>query len=401
MEKVISEYLSDGVVKKLNVPIKLWVDDIEDNALDQAKNLARLPFVFKHIAVMPDSHLGYGMPIGGVMATKGVIIPNCIGVDIGCGMCAVKTNRRNISQGDLKTIMGAIRDTVPVGFNHHKKDQDFQLMPDMLKYNLHLWPGDDAIFCNEYSSAIKQLGTLGSGNHFIEIQKGDDGFVWIMIHSGSRNLGLKVAKHYNNIAIELNEKWHSVVPKKWQLAFLPLDTREAEQYMNEMQYCVDFALANRKLMMQRVQNSFLSVDQNMVFDDMINIAHNYAAMENHFGQNVLVHRKGATQAREGQLGIIPGSQGSKSYIVQGKGEKESFMSCSHGAGRKMGRKYAIEHLDLNTELKKMEGILHSIRGKKDLDEADGAYKNIDAVMKNQEDLVDIIVELRPLGVIKG
>jgi len=384
----------------------MWLNDIEDGALTQAKNLANLPFAFKHISIMPDSHQGYGMPIGGVLATKGVIIPNAVGVDIGCGMCAVKTSLTSIDRETLKKIMGEIRKAVPVGFEHHKEMQDSSLMPDIDWRELK-------VVNKEYFNALKSLGTLGGGNHFIEIQKGSDGHIWIMIHSGSRNLGKQVADHYNKLAVSLNEKWHSQVPKEWQLAFLPIDSEEGQDYIREMNYCVEFALANRKLMMQRIMEIFDKEylyeatgerDVHRVsFEKMINIAHNYARMENHFGQNVMVHRKGATLATEDTIGIIPGSQGTKSYIVRGKGNPESFNSCSHGAGRKMSRTKAEEELNLEEEIKKLDdqGIIHAIRGKKDLDEAAGAYKDVKDVMRNQSDLVEILVELSPLAVIKG
>ncbi len=203
-----------------------------------------------------------------------------------------------------------------------------------------------------------QLASLGGGNHFIEIQKGSDGFIWIMIHSGSRNFGLKIANYYNKLAQELNEKWHSEVPRKWELAFLPIDSEEGKAYIKEMNYAVDFALANRKLMMDRIIAIFFNIYPDSTwerelpqFKEMINIAHNYARMENHFGQNVMVHRKGATLATTDTIGIIPGSQGTKSYIVKGKGNADSFNSCSHGAGRKMGRKDAERRLNLEEEIK--------------------------------------------------
>ena len=355
---------------------------------------------------MPDSHQGYGMPIGGVIATENVVIPNAVGVDIGCGMCAVKTpwTTDEIDIATIKKIMGKIREQVPVGFAHHKTEQNQDLMPYKL-YALDAGNSFTPICCAEYRNALTQIGTLGGGNHFIEIQKDKDKNIWIMIHSGSRNIGLKVAKHYNDLAISLNEQWHSGIPKKWELAFLPLDDTFGQYYLKEMQYCVDFALANRKLMMNRIADIF---DDTMQWkkidkDAMINIAHNYASMENHFGKNVMVHRKGATLARVDAIGIIPGSQGSKSYIVKGKGNLDSFTSCSHGAGRKMGRKEAQRQLNLADEQKILDaqGIIHSIRGAKDLDEASGAYKDIDVVMKNQEDLVEILVELSPMAVIKG
>lgn len=386
-------------------PIKMWLDEIEDGALEQAKNLANLPFVYKHVAIMPDSHQGYGMPIGGVIATENVIIPNAVGVDIGCGMCAVKTSLTDIDKDTLKEIMGEIRKVVPVGFKKHKKAQDESLIPARFITHLNF---DGNVVNQEWKNALKSVGTLGGGNHFIEIQKGSDGHIWIMIHSGSRNLGKQVADYYNKLAIELNGKWHSQVPKKWQLAFLPVDSEEGQAYIKEMEYCVEFALANRRLMMARITNIFSSVAFSSLncgvdFDPMINIAHNYASLEHHFGKNVWVHRKGATLAREGTVGIIPGSQGTKSYIVKGKGNKESFESCSHGAGRLLSRSAAEKTLSLECEKKKLDdlNIIHSIRNKRDLDEAPGAYKPIDQVMQNQTDLVDILVELTPLAVIKG
>ena len=214
-----------------------------------------------------------------------------------------------------------------------------------------------------------------------------------MIHSGSRNLGKKVADYYNKIAVDLNEKWYSKIDKSHQLAFLPINTEEAKSYIHEMQYCVEFALANRNQMIERIKEIFTNEFPDISFGFSLNVAHNYAAMENHFKQNVMVHRKGATSARAEQYGIIPGPQGTKSYIVQGKGNPESFESCSHGAGRTMGRKQAIKELDLATEqaLLDKQGIIHSINESPQLDEAPSAYKNIDVVMENQKDLVDIVV----------
>lgn len=390
MRQVISE--------GCKVPIKMWLSDVEENALAQARNLANLPFIFKHVALMPDCHSGYGMPIGGVIATQGVIIPNAVGVDIGCGMCALKTSLNEINSDVIKKIMSGIREVVPLGFEHHKQAQDDSLMPSMDKVPEH------GIVHRQFTAAKKQIGTLGGGNHFIEIQKGSDNHVWIMIHSGSRNIGLKVAEHYNRLAVNLNERWHSEVNKKQDLAFLPIETPEAKDYFAEMKYCVDFAFANRMLMMERIKSVFASaIGDNLSVNECINIAHNYARWESHFNANVIVHRKGATSAREGETGIIPGSQGTRSYIVRGKGNAESFQSCSHGAGRLMGRKQAQRELVLEEEIEKLnsKGIVHSIRNIRDLDEAPGAYKNIDMVMENQADLVDILVELSPLAVIKG
>ena len=385
------------VISTEKIPIKLWLDKIEDGALNQAKNLANLPFAFKHIALMPDAHEGFGMPIGGILATEKVVVPNAVGVDIGCGMCAVKTNLTEIESKKLKQILTGIRKRIPVGFNHHKEKQDISLMPSIENIP------EKGIVLREFESALKQIGTLGGGNHFIEIQKSKDGFIWIMIHSGSRNIGFKVAEYYNKTAKKLNERWFSEVPQKADLAFLPIETEEANNYISEMRYCVDFAFANRKLMIENIQETMLEVLNKISFGEITNIAHNYACWENHFGKNVIVHRKGATSAKSGETGIIPGSQGTNSYIVKGLGNPESFMSCSHGAGRIMGRNQAKRELNLKEQIELLDkkGIIHAIRHKKDLDEAPAAYKNIEEVMENQNDLVEIIVELSPLAVIKG
>ena len=381
------------------VPVKLWLETIEEGVLAQAEHVASLPFIYKHFCLMPDAHVGYGMPVGGVMATKGVIVPNAVGVDIGCGMCAVKTNLKveEMNIDLIKKILSSIRERIPIGFDHQKERQDESKMPQ--SHNIDKL----RIVKQQYLSALKQIGTLGGGNHFIEIQKDTDGFIWVMIHSGSRNIGLKVAEHYNNRAKKLNALWVSSVSPKADLAFLPFETEEARDYYNEMKYCVDFAYANRSLMMNRIKEviemNFMAVE----FDEIINIAHNYAAWEKHFGEKVIVHRKGATSAKEGETGIIPGSQGTKSYIVEGLGNSQSFMSCSHGAGRVLSRSKAIKTLNLEEEINRLEkqGIIHAIRTQKDLEEAASAYKNIEEVMAFQTDLVKIKTELSPMAVIKG
>ena len=381
-----------GTEKK---PIKLWLDDIEATALAQAKNLANLPFAFKHIPLMPDSHPGYGMPIGSILATQGVVVPNAVGVDIGCGMCAMRTELTEVSKDDLKKTLGIARKLIPLGFNWHEEAQDESWMPERTEAL--------TIVDRGYVKARKQVGSLGGGNHFIEIQQGSDGYVWIMIHSGSRNLGHSVAEWYNNAAKRLNERYFSSVTKDQDLAFLPIETPEAKDYLAEMNYCIEFALANRKLMMHRMVEALQEVVGQFDHDEIINKAHNFAAWENHFGQTVMVHRKGATRAQEGELGMIPGSQGTSSYIVRGLGNPESFQSCSHGAGRKMGRKQAQRELDLQHEIDLLneKGVIHAIRHTKDLDEATSAYKDINVVMENQQDLAEIVVELTPLAVLKG
>lgn len=381
-------------------PIKMWLDTIEDGAMEQIKNIANLPFVYKWVAVMPDSHQGYGMPIGGVVALKNIISPNMVGVDIGCGMCAINTRIEAdaVTKGQLKQILGKIREVVPVGFKHHQKKQDESLMPNIVM--------EDNIINREYENARTQLGTLGGGNHFIELQRSDEGELWIMIHSGSRNLGKQVCDYYNEKAVEMAEKWYIPNVIEQDLTYFPADSELGKAYIEEMQYCVDFAFANRRLMMDRVIECVANVLGEFLGEPMINIAHNYASLEHHMGSNVWVHRKGATRAYEDEVGIIPGSMGTKSYIVRGLGNVQSFKSCSHGAGRVMSRGKASQTLTEEEANKAMEGVVFGRwgkdrKGKLDFGEAPQAYKDIDVVMENQKDLVEIVVELKPLAVVKG
>ncbi len=381
------------VIATKGVPVKLWLDEPEQEAMKQAENIAILPFTYKWVALMPDTHKGYGVPIGGVFAALNAVVPNAVGVDIGCGMSSVKTSLTGIERGALKRIVNRIRKEIPVGFQHHKSPvywEGFERSPEI------------AIVTKLLDSARYQLGTLGGGNHFIEIQKGSDSHIWIMVHSGSRNFGYRIAKHFYKKALSMCDKERVSLPDK-NLAFFSLDSKAAEEYLSAMEFALDFAKASRFYMMERVKNILTEETGGVEFSEGIDIHHNYAALETHYGESVVVHRKGATSAREGEKGIIPGSQGANSYIVTGKGNPESFMSCSHGAGRQMGRRQAQKVLNLEKEKDFLDsrGIIHSIKGKKDLDEASGAYKNITEVMENQSDLVDINTELSPLAVVKG
>lgn len=376
------------------IPVKLWIKDIEEGALQQALDLANLRIAYSHIAIMPDSHQGYGMPIGGILATEDAVVPNAVGVDIGCGMCSLRTSLTDISLKDLKNIMSQIRKSTPVGFKHHSTKQDDKWMPPLEE--------ELPIVIQEFESATYQVGTLGGGNHFIEIQKGSDGYIWIMIHSGSRNIGYTVAGHYHNLAIEETyNRGDRDVPR--DLSYFLKDSSNFDLYLKEMNYCMAFALNNRKLMMERVKEAFIDTIPDIEFSNFINKPHNFAAYETHFGNQVIVHRKGATRAEKGEWGMIPGSQGTNSYLVIGKGNPDSFNSCSHGAGRVMSRAKARRTLDLKSEMARLQqkGIIHAIRNRSDLDEAPSSYKDIKEVMALQEDLVEIKVELTPLAVIKG
>ena len=385
--------------KGLQLSAYIWTDQVEESAWKQINNLTIFPYAFHHIAIMPDVHSGYGMPIGGVLATKNVVIPNAVGVDIGCGMNYTQLDIESsaIIKENIKLIMGKIRESIPVGFKHNEHGCNDKDMPNMEK---------DIIIEKEFNSAKNQLGSLGGGNHFIEIQENLKGNIGIMIHSGSRNLGLQVAKHYNNIAKE-----KSKLPKDWELDFLDINDKDGQDYLKAMNYCLEFALLNRKKMMDKIKNIILdiynknktSTGQNIKFDNNIDCHHNYAVLETHFGEQVMVHRKGAISAKKGELGIIPGSQGTASYIVEGLGNEDSFMSSSHGSGRLMSRSQARKELNLENEKLSLDkqGIIHSIRNEKDLDEAPSAYKNIDMVLSNETDLIKPIIKLRPLAIIKG
>ncbi|MDH3975233.1 MAG: RtcB family protein [Deltaproteobacteria bacterium] len=390
------------------VPIKSWCGEIEDGALKQAEDLAKHPAIFKHVALMPDCHQGYGMPIGGVIACEDAVIPNAVGVDIGCGMGAVKTDLpvTETSRELIRQIVTRVKELVPCGEGKaHKKKQDWNGFDEKIEnpqdrkwYSEHIW-----------KLANRNLGTLGGGNHFIELQEGDDGYVWLMIHSGSRNLGYQIARYYNQVAMSLNDKLKSKIPNK-DLAFLPLSSKEGKAYITDMNFALDYAKENRRRIMESFKEALSESFPDTEFECPINIHHNYAGIENHFGKNVWVHRKGATSARTNEAGIIPGSMGSPSYIVEGLGSSDSFTSCSHGAGRAMGRNEASRRLSVEECNEAMEGIVfdrwNKVRhgkekGSHDLGEAPQAYKDIDTVIESELDLIKPLVKLRPLGVVKG
>ena len=388
-------------MKKLGENILSWCENPEEGAIQQAKNISEHPWLIGNVCLMPDTLEGYGMPIGGVVALKDAICPNMVGVDIGCGMAAMKTELRDISDKQLQDVYTEICNCIPVGFLHNSEKQKHEV------FEKYMWDSGSTPVCEaEFQSAQYQIGTLGGGNHFIEIQRGNDGHIWFMIHSGSRNLGKKVADYYNKKAKEQCEMFHQYKIVEDELAVLPKGSTYFENYKQEMAICLLFAQANRELMAKKICECFNKVfPHDVIFTySLIDIHHNYAALENHYGQNVYVHRKGATLARSGITGIIPGSQGSASYIVEGLGKEASLCSCSHGAGRCMSRKKAREELDLEKETQKMKdmGVLfHSLNSKENLDEASSAYKDIDEVMEQQKDLVKPIVKLTPLASIKG
>jgi tRNA-splicing ligase RtcB len=342
---------------------------------------------------MPDFHVGYGMPIGGVMATEGGVIPNGVGVDIGCGMIAARTDieAQSLDRETLQAMRKAIHGVVPVGFSAHKKGQE-------------LWPGaaeaaaELPVIQRVLGNARKQIGTLGGGNHFIEVQTDESGRVWLMVHSGSRNIGKQVCEYYDRIARKQNEADGVELPDR-DLAYLAEGTPAYEEYLASMTWCCDFAEASRERMLRRVTKAVESVlGRPFEVGTPIQTHHNYAAPEEHFGQTYLVHRKGAVRA-EGYV-LIPGSMGTASYVGRGKASAESFETCSHGAGRVLGRKEANRTITREQAEQAMAHVVFGIRDG-DFDEMPQAYKDIDHVMANQADLVEAEERLRPLAVVKG
>jgi len=393
--------------KKYRVPIKSWCAKVEDMAMNQARDLAVHPVIWHHVALMPDCHPGYGMPIGGVIAADKAVIPNAVGVDIGCGMGSVRTTIpvEETGQKILRQVVTEVKKTIPCGEGHsHPARQNWEDLEDIDAFAERRW-----FSAHVKKLAMKNLGTLGGGNHFIEIQAGDDGRVWLMIHSGSRHLGNVIARFYNGVAVDLNKKWHAETPGK-DLAFLPADSRQGKEYIRDMNFALAYAMENRKRIMDRFMAAFASVFPHAGFEAPVNIHHNYAALENHFGKNVWIHRKGATSAKPGEKGIIPGSMGTPSFLVEGLGNPDSFMSCSHGAGRAMGRMAASRNLAPEVCDKVMEGIVYDrwskmrkgkSKGIYDLGEAPQAYKDIDAVIAAELDLIKPLHKLRPIAVVKG
>ena len=389
--------------------IKYWCDlDLKTQA--QAEDVARHPAIIGHVALMPDAHMGYGMPIGGVACLDRAVSPNMVGVDIGCGMTAMRTGHTvaEFTEKQWNQILRSVRNRIPVGFNRRNPDGAKMSKWHSIPLGLYQREMERLIKLNHYTngktcpdSVWEQIGTLGGGNHFIEFQKNNQDEVCVMIHSGSRNIGKQIADYHNKVAVRLCKAWKICVMK--DLAYLPLDTAEGKDYMGDMQFAMVFAAANRRVMMQIIYRAL--VDAGIAVDgmnlvNMIDIHHNYAVKEHHYGNDVLVHRKGATLARKGTIGIIPGSMGTSSYIVEGLGNQDSYHSCSHGAGRAMGRRKAKETIKFEDFKQAMKDVRYTPIAE-NLDEAPQAYKDIDDVMNRQKDLVRIRAKLTPLAVVKG
>lgn len=395
-------------------PLKLWDSSgpFEDSAMEQLRNVAKLPFVHKHIAGMPDVHWGMGATVGSVIATKGAIVPAAVGVDIGCGMMAVKTTLRAEHLPDnLQAVRSAIEKAVPHGRtdNGGKNDRGAwgNRMPQSASNRISSLVDRYAALVLKHPKARSlnfeyHMGTLGTGNHFIEVCLDENDDVWVMLHSGSRGAGNRIGTYFIERAKLEMERWFigDYLPDK-NLAYLVEHTELFDDYWEAVDWAQEFASENRKEMMHATLNAMREALPGFsITDTAINCHHNYAARENHFGANVIVTRKGAVRAREGDLGIIPGSMGTGSFIVEGMGNKDSFCSCSHGAGRKMSRGQAKKTITLDEHKKAMTGIEARLDADV-LDESPAAYKDIGAVMAAQSDLVQIVHRLRQIVNVKG
>ena len=384
-----------------NVLSWLPAEQIEDSAMQQIENLSRLPFIFKHVGVMPDCHFGMGATVGSVIPTNRAIIPAAVGVDIGCGMIAVKTPlKREDLPEDLSDIRKAIEHQVPLSAGHYNRSIKKTAKPRIEQMEAKAAELGRLDFYDKLDKNWrKQLGSLGSGNHFIEVVLDEEGYAWAFLHSGSRGVGNRIAVHHIKIAKALMEKWYINLPDA-DLAYLVEDTPEFDDYMTDLNWAQEFALLNREEMMERIIRLLQYRCGDFEPVETIQCHHNFTQREHHFGKNILVSRKGAIEAREGQLGLIPGSMGTRSYVVRGKGNAASFNTAPHGAGRRLSRNKARNNFTMADFDRDMVGIEVN-RSEAFLDELPGAYKDIDLVMEQSAGLVEILHTFRQIVNVKG
>lgn len=393
------------VLIEQHTPIKIWTDDVDEQSKRQLANLARLPFIHHHVAAMPDVHLGIGATIGSVIATHKAIIPAAVGVDIGCGMvaCRLSLTANELDEQALKNVFDQISRDVPVGRAMHNNRRAFDEVAQPFAVGLdrilEKHPMLQKTICGT-TKWVKQLGTLGSGNHFIELCLDEADQVWVMLHSGSRGIGNTLAEYFIALARKDMERWMIQLPDH-NLAYFPEGTEHFDDYVEAVHWAQEYALQNRRCMVELV---LAALRQHLppfeVSGEVVNCHHNYVAREFHFGEEVWVTRKGAIRAGEGDLGIIPGSMGARSYIVRGLGNPESFCSSAHGAGRRMSRTAAEKQFTEADMVQQTEGVICR-KDKGVIDEIPGAYKDIDVVMENQKDLTETLHTLKQLVCVKG
>jgi tRNA-splicing ligase RtcB len=393
------------VITAGHVPVKIWTDEVDERSKEQLANIARLPFVHHHVAAMPDVHVGIGATIGSVIATKKAIIPAAVGVDIGCGMvaCRLSLTANDIDEKSLKKVFDQISRDVPVGRAQHR-DAEVLLhaaMPFEARLDKMTEKHPQLLKAfGKFSKWMNQMGTLGGGNHFIEVCLDGDDQLWVMLHSGSRGIGNALAAYFIELARQDMERWMIHLPDR-DLAYFPEGSAHFDDYIEAVTWAQEYAMQNRECMLDLVLKALgRHLPEFDVQSEVINCHHNYVAREHHFGDNVWVTRKGAIRVRDGDFGIIPGSMGAKSYIVRGKGNAESFTSCAHGAGRRMSRTAAEKTFTEDDLAKQTAGVICR-KDKGVLDEIPGAYKDIDTVMTNQSDLVEVLHRLKQVVCVKG
>ncbi len=392
-------------LNKGKVPVKIYTNDIASEAMSQLSNIAELPFIHHHIAAMPDVHLGMGATVGSVIPTKDAIIPAAVGVDIGCGMNAVRISLKAHDLPDsLRRSRSAIESKVPVGFNMHDRNRvrasTLKAMDKPLDAIVDKHPGLTKMMRNFHRTWGRQLATLGGGNHFIELCIDESDDVWIMLHSGSRGIGNVMGRYFINLAKKDMGEQLGYLPDK-DLAYFTDGAQHFDDYVEAVTWAQDYAMVNRREMMRLVIAALKDeLPPFVATKEAINCHHNYVQKETHFGEDVFITRKGAIRAGHKELGIIPGSMGAKSFIVRGKGNKDSFCSCSHGAGRKMSRTQAKRQFD-RFDLEKLTEGVECRKDKGVVDEIPSAYKDIDKVMKDQHDLVEVVHTLKQVICVKG
>ena len=392
-------------IEQGGVPVRVFTDDVEDTARQQLVNLSKLPIIHHHVAAMPDVHAGIGATVGSVIATDRAIIPAAVGVDIGCGMIAARTSlaASRLDEKNLRKVFDQITRDVPVGRDQHRPGREPTQASAPFGRDLHkilkTHPEIEKRFKRTANWAA-QMGTLGGGNHFIEVCLDESDRVWVMLHSGSRGVGNAIGSYFIELARRDMERHAASLPDR-DLAYLTEGAQHFEDYVTAVDWAQRYAAANRQTMMDAVLEGMRRhLPPFEVTDEVVNCHHNYVEREHHFGKNVWVTRKGAISAREGELGIIPGSMGTKSYIVRGRGSEESFHSCAHGAGRRMSRSAANKRYTAADLAEQTAGIIC----RKDsgvVDEIPAAYKSIDEVMANQSDLVDVVHTLKQVLCVKG
>jgi len=389
-----------------NLPIYIWGEEnIDGKTITQASDLSNLPFTINHIALLPNAHKGYGAPFGSVMVTKEVLVPSAIGFDIGCGVRFCRTNLKSLSKRQSENILESLNNSEQennidwIGFENYEKEinKTFQYVREPE------WKSDKV-----WELAKTNLKTLGGGNHFIELDKGSDGYIWMVVHTGSRNLGFHISKHYQKLIVDKNKKWYSKIPE--ELSFIPINHPIGEDFLRDIHFCIEYAIENRIRVIEEVKNTMQTLTKKKIFyDKEYDACHNFIDVILNNDYKLVIHRRGAICADKTNVGIILGSCGSPSYVIRGLENSLSFNSASNGSGRCMSRNEAQHDVNEKDYLDSIKDIIYKPRilkygpneGKVDLSDSKFAFKNSDQVIKDQSDLIEPLIKLEPIMVLKG